>query len=387
MKKLILIIAALALIASPALAVDWNFYGSARMATFYNSRDFGDGDNAAGTDDSDDEVQWALQSNSRLGSTVKAENISGRFEFGINESDVTSRRIYGEWDFGGGKLKVGKDYTPVKQFISGQAFDADLGLLGLGTAYGSRRGQIAMSFGGFEVALIDASTGLINGMSSDKTTDQTVIVTTGGVTVGITVGITNADFTGGDVDEYLPKIEAAWGMSFDTWNFKLNGGFQWYQIEDVVSAAGKNEDVDVTSWTLGADAGVNLGPAYIKGAINFGSNVGNAGWHITKAANGATYDGDDDTDDVDTIMGALVVGFKFTDQLTLEGGVGYREDSGDAKGQDDDDQTSVYVQGVVSLAPGVWLIPEVGYYDLGDDINGDDEGDQFYLGAKWQIDF
>ncbi|MGD1969877.1 MAG: hypothetical protein PVI32_12975, partial [Desulfobacterales bacterium] len=43
MKKIILLIAAIALIASPAMAVDWNFYGSARMATFYDSRDFGDG--------------------------------------------------------------------------------------------------------------------------------------------------------------------------------------------------------------------------------------------------------------------------------------------------------------------------------------------------------
>jgi hypothetical protein len=243
-------------------------------------------------------------------------------------------------------------------------------------------GQIALSFGGFEVALIDATSGLLNGMSNEKTTTSLL----GGLGNPF-LQITNTDFTGGDVDEYLPKIEAAWGMSFDTWNFKLNGGFQWYEIEDVTSAAGATEDVDVTSWTLGADVGVNLGPAYIKGAINFGTNVGNAGWHITKAANGATYDGDDDTDDVDTIMGALVVGFKFTDQLTLEGGVGYREDDGDAPGQDTDDQTSVYVQGVVSLAPGVWLIPEIGYYDLGDNIDDEDEGDQFYLGAKWQIDF
>ena len=39
MKKLILAIAALALIASPALAADWNMYGSARMATFYVTTD------------------------------------------------------------------------------------------------------------------------------------------------------------------------------------------------------------------------------------------------------------------------------------------------------------------------------------------------------------
>ena len=36
MKKLILAIAALALIASPAMAVDWDFYGSARVQTSYH---------------------------------------------------------------------------------------------------------------------------------------------------------------------------------------------------------------------------------------------------------------------------------------------------------------------------------------------------------------
>ena len=102
MKKLILIIAAIALIAPPALAVDWNFYGSARMATFYNSRDYNnavasdlDGGPAWPGEDEDDQVQWDLQGNSRLGATVKAENISGRFEFGVNESTITSRRLFG----------------------------------------------------------------------------------------------------------------------------------------------------------------------------------------------------------------------------------------------------------------------------------------------------
>ncbi|MGD8725403.1 MAG: hypothetical protein PVG00_15785, partial [Desulfobacterales bacterium] len=74
MKKIILIVAAVALLASPALAVDWNFYGSARMATFYVSRDYGDGEGDLsgegtrfnGTQDEDDNVNWELQGNSRL---------------------------------------------------------------------------------------------------------------------------------------------------------------------------------------------------------------------------------------------------------------------------------------------------------------------------------
>ena len=365
MKKLILVIAAVALLASPALAVDWNFYGSARMATWYDTRDFNNGTasdlDAGGAGltkkdgfDGDDQVQWNLATNSRLGATVKAENISGRFEFGINESTVTSRRIFGVWDFGAAKLKVGKDYTPVKQFISGQAFGSDAGLLGNGTAYGSRVGQIALSFGGFEVALIDNNGGALRDMDT------------------------------GDVDIYVPKIEAAWGMAFDTWNFKLIGGFQYYNIED--GGAGE-DDVDVTSWLLGADAGVNFGPLYFKGAVSGGTNWGNAGW--SGATAGAAFDGDDETDDIDTYMAALVAGFKFTDQLTFEIGGGYNYNDPDEDGQDDTNITALYAQAVVSLAPGVWIIPEAGYYSYGTDFDGTghNDGTEFYIGGKWQIDF
>jgi hypothetical protein len=360
MKKIILAIAAVALIASPAMAVDWNFYGSARMATFYQSRDFGDatdgdlsGEGAGLTDnDEDDQIQWDLQGNSRLGATVKAENIGGRFEFGIDESDVTSRRIFGTWDFGAATLKVGKDYTPVAQFTSGQVFAGDNGLLNQGALYGSRKGQIGLSFGGFEVALI--------------TTDGTATL------------LRNMDT--GDVDEFLPKVEAKFGMSFDTWNFAVTGGYQHYEIENGGAA---NEDVDVDSWVLGGDVGFNFGPAYVKAAVSAGTNMGNAGWGGTAGA----YDGDDDVDEVDSVQGMLAGGFKFHDGLTFEAGVGYREDDSDAPGEDEDETTVGYLQAVISLAPGVWVIPEVGVIDYSDDINGDDEGDEFYLGAKWQIDF
>ncbi|MDJ0819144.1 MAG: hypothetical protein QNJ58_23235, partial [Desulfobacterales bacterium] len=63
MKKFTIFIAVLGLVcfSVPAMAVDWNFYGNARVATFYESRDFGDGLNEAGTDDEDQDLQWDLQ--------------------------------------------------------------------------------------------------------------------------------------------------------------------------------------------------------------------------------------------------------------------------------------------------------------------------------------
>jgi hypothetical protein len=377
MKKLLVILAAVALVwafAVPASAVDWNFYGSARMATFYTSEDGGDF-LVTSTDDSDDGVQWALQSNSRIGATVKGDAVDGRVELALKGSstgdvDVGTRRIFGTWDFGAGKLKVGKDYTPVSQCISGQVFDGDLGLLGVGTQYGNRTGQIALSFGGFTIALIDPN------------------------------GVNIAGFGGalGDVDEFLPKIEASWGMSFDAFSFAIQGGYQYYEVEDVpsiVSAGATLEDVTVDAWTIGGNAGFNFGPAYVKGAVSYGQNIGAAAWGIPglRTATGALpfYDGDDDLEDINTLMAALVVGFKMSDMVSFEGGFGYRVDEPDTSGLQDDDVWEVYVQSVIVLAPGVYVIPEVGYTDFMDpvvDIAGaDDEGNRFYLGAKWQIDF
>jgi hypothetical protein len=365
MKKLIMVIAALALIASPALAVDWNFYGSARMQTAYVSNDLGKAQDAAGNDD-DSGTSWDWGGNSRFGAKVKAENVSGLMEVGIRSTtaggdfSVNSRRLFGEWNFGAGKFKVGKDYTPVSQFVSGQAFGSnptgslDDGLLGQGAMYGGRQGQLALSFGGFQVALI-TPTGKLN---------------QGGVVV------TNAD-----VDEYIPKIEAKWGMSLDMFSFNIMGGYQTFKLD------GPDEDVD--SYVFGGDAAVTFGPAYIKASASYAENGGNAGW----TAGAGVYQGGQ-IEDTDTWQAALMAGFKFTDMVTFEAGFGYRDNSYDATGFKDNSPWLLYGQAVIALAPGVWVIPEIGYKDndsyataTGGAAAGDDAGSQLYINAKWQIDF
>jgi len=397
MKKLILAIAVVALIASPALAVDWNLYGSSRVQTWYSSYDYGDFE-VNGQDD-DSELQWGtgngLANNSRFGARVKAENVSGRVEIQMKANSdgdpgsyisTESRLLYGEWDFGAGKLLLGKDYTPISQFVSGQAYDEDLGLLSIGAAYGNRISQVKLTFGGLQIALVEPKTGLINGMSNTA-----LITTTGAATVlGPISQAANPNFTGGDPDAVLPKIEAKYGMSFDMFSFNVMGGYQYFEIEDVLNDNGNTKDIDVNSWIVGADAAVNLGPAYIKAAASMGINWSDAAWDITGFKTGgskATFDGDDDVKDTDSWQACLVAGFKFTDQMSFEAGVGYREDDSDVRGAKTDDAMAVYGQAVISLAPGVWVIPEIGYYDYMDAPNGDDEGDQLYLGAKWQIDF
>ena len=79
MKKLTILMAVAAVVcfSVPAMAVDWNFYGSARMATFYTSQDEKD------VGDKSTDLQWDLQGNSRLGANVKADHIKGQVELGL----------------------------------------------------------------------------------------------------------------------------------------------------------------------------------------------------------------------------------------------------------------------------------------------------------------
>ena len=370
MKKLTILIAAAALVcfSVPAMAVDWNFYGNARMATFWTSEDFGDKLNDAGTDDKDSGLQWDLQSNSRIGVNVKADHIRAQVELGLadtagDDEPVTTRRVWGEWNFGAGKFKVGKDYTPINQFLSGQVARGDAGLLGRGFMYGGRPGQLALEFGGFQVALI----------ANHGQTDDLA--------------------TGGDIDVSLPKLEAAYDASYDAFSWGVRGGAQTYKIEDisVPTAANPNntEDIDVTSYVIAADAGFNFGPGYVKGGLSWGRNLGQARW----AGGSATFDAaedEDDTLDVDTLQFGLVAGMKVSDMLSFEIGGGWRQDDPKDAPSTADEKTKsweIYGQSVILLAPGVYVIPEIGFADFGNDAADLENGKDWYAGAKWQINF
>jgi hypothetical protein len=377
MKKFTILMAAIALVcfSVPALAVDWNFYGNARMQTFWTSQkdninNENDGEKVKSTD-----LRWDLQSNSRVGANVKADHIKGQFEMGAGTSisdggdgSVNLRRLYGVWNFGAGTLKVGKDYSPTTHFVSSQAFDVDLGLLEFGAPYSGRPGQIALGFGGFEVALVTPKT------SVDLVSED-------------------GDTADGADKRIIPKLEASWGMAFDAWNFKLFGGYQYYSLKNVDSLTnpGSTNDIGVTSYTVGGSGMFNFGPAYVGAQAQWAQNAGNANWLMSYTGyDEAGWDGDDSTNDVDSYGGILVVGMKMSDMLSFELGGGMMvNDPKDAdKGFDEKTEAySVYLNSTIALAPGVFLIPEVGMLAFGNTPEDEDQGSQFYIGGKWQINF
>ena len=195
-----------------------------------------------------------------------------------------------------------------------------------------------------------------------------------------------------DPDSYIPRFEAAYKLKLGAGYIKPFGGVPVLHRQRRVPPT-VTDDLDVLSWVLGISTSWNIGAFSIGGQVSYGANQGAVnGWATGLQQPGLQLalpgrDGDD-INDVYTLQALIVPAIKFTDTLRFEAGFGYRsDDADDVNGVSKDEVWVAYVQALITMAPGVYLAPEVGYIDCMDGVNGDSQGYQWYVGAKWQIDF
>ncbi|HCY85950.1 MAG TPA: hypothetical protein DHV36_12515, partial [Desulfobacteraceae bacterium] len=171
MKKILVMAILTVLFSCTAYASDWNFYGQARLSTFYERVD---NNIFRGGGDTRDYAQ-NLNGNARIGARVKAsDQVSGRFEYGAVDGDANLRLLYGEWDFGKGTLIIGQSYTPFL-VVTSQAYNSgdlnlgDTNLAYYGTIYSGREPQIGLKIGGLYIAAVAPETDLDDGANSPTT--------------------------------------------------------------------------------------------------------------------------------------------------------------------------------------------------------------------------
>ncbi|MEN8245153.1 MAG: hypothetical protein ABFS43_09650 [Thermodesulfobacteriota bacterium] len=339
MKKLFVIFAAIAMVgafAATTMAADWSFYGSSRMATFYDMV----GEEQTTTGDSETTMTWAQQGNSRIGARVKAsDTISGRFEYGFGgDKGISDRLLYGTWAFSdSGSLLLGQAYTPVSLWVGSQAYASDAGLIGWGASYGSRKDQIRLNIAGFQLALIENP-------------------------------------GAGGYDTLIPKLEARYDLGLGDHNIAFAGGYNSQEDNAL------DESVDSIFYGIGYTGA--FGPVWLNAAFHGGTNLTNAGWYGS-GANAATAGGDDTT----TMAVAFAVGMAASETMQFQAGAGYIADENEDIGPETDEAMSAYLQMTYVFAPGFFVIPEVGIVDNMEDMNENDQGSTTYVGAKWQINF
>jgi hypothetical protein len=374
MKKIMLIIAAVALIASPAMAVDWDFYGSARIQTGYWDDDLGDSGalnpvvegggfpqpTPRPGDDDDKTFDYSmLDATSRIGARVKGDPIQGRFEI-RPDFGGSWRLLWGQWKINSSlRLRIGKDWTPLTYFYSGQQVnDAGMGGpdgAGAVTLFRQKMIQLIIGEGQNFVVAIHQGNPQSEGQGAENIT--------------------------------IPVLQANYHFAGDSFFFDVGGAYWTYEVEGAGTSV--SPDDDVTSWVVAGGGGINFGPAYFKGNAWYGMNVSEIGYYT----NGLGYDSlpkaNDNGSYKDTDSYGLlgVVGFRFTDQMAVEGGIGYENHDSDFADREEDEAMAMYAHFNYTAAPGVSIIPEIGYIDFMDDYNGTDSGDRTYFSIKWQIDF
>ena len=386
MKKLMVIAVLLLFSTGSAYAVDWNFYGSARVNTAYTQFDknpFTSGAAALGlaSGEDTDNYEQKLYGNSRIGAKVKvSDELSGRFEYGTLGGDSNIRLLWGEWNFGAGSLGVGKNYTPLLFPYSNQTYSidgfnkGDHNMSTFGMLYGSRKSMIRLKFGGFEIAAVEPNSRF-------------------SLTPGLTVASIYGFYTAPTEETKFPSIQAKYKYDFDGGHVALAAGYQTFEL---------NNSEDVDSYILGIGGRYDIGAVYLKGNFWGGQNVGNMAdilvngglWSSAGNAGTDTFDGDgfglaqwDGTqvNDRDAYAALFVAGYTIRKGLYLEAGYGYVNTELDVDGPagDEDDAHTYYLQSTIFLAEGVFLTPEIGRIDL----NDDDQPDATYYSIKWQINF
>lgn len=401
MKKLMLIALFLVFATGNALAAaEWNFYGSARVSSFYS--DFKK-DPFDTTEDTEN-FEMDLNGNARIGARVKVnDQLSGRFEYGAKSGDSNIRILWGEWDFGKGKLGVGQHYTPLLFPYSNQVYnihgkeDGDVNMSSFGMLYGNRKPMVRLKFGNFQIAFVEPRERAYNYLTWS----------------GTAPGLRESQ---PDSEVKIPSIQAKYKLDFNWGHLLFAGGYQTYDITE------NDRDFAVESFLAGIGGRVNWGKAYFKANVWGGQNTGNLADLLVNGNLASTRDaissGDSDgsgmgyarysdgtvhtttfgtvgheegVTDNDVLATMIVAGYEIRKGLYVEAGYGYTQSEFDEADSEKDDAQTVYLQSTIFLAPGVFITPEIGWYDAKGARSApayvETDTELFYVGAKWQINF
>lgn len=367
MKKLLMVLLVL-LMAAPAIAADWNFYGSARVTTFYTIRD----SNALGNN-SDIDLDHRLQNNSRIGVNVKADKLSGKIELALRaagansgvtgDESVNTRLAYGDWNFADKSfVRVGKELSVLDMTdVSNQVYGSDNDLTGLAPS-ANRTSGVGLGIGGLRFNLVQPATNATWGAAGNTSTN----------------------------DAKYPKFEGAYTLPLsDMFTFGVAGGFQNVQVANPTD--GSTEDVN--SFMAAAKVKSTIGAVYANLAAFYGQNMYNANWGTTginqvAAYSAAGFNAGGDLKDATSYGVGGALGLKFSDSIEFEAGGGWRNDDNDLAATTNNYCWSVYGQMTFKLAPGFKITPEVGYFANPDNpTTGNSGGYDWYAGLQWRLDF
>ncbi len=345
MKRISIILTALFILVSALIAAEFQPYGSARIGFWYESED----EDWTSSGESELNLNYFLQSNSRFGAHCRHGDLNGRVEFGGTGS---IRLLYGEYKLSGWSLLIGQANTGVEQKAK-QTWGGDKDLIGWGAIDESRKHQVRFKIdNGLYLAFVRPE--VID--AEDASQDKNII---------------------------LPKINLGYdGKLSDNINFKGTFGLNHYTYNDNSGPL----DYTVMAYIFGLLFDFDLDPLKLTAHFNYGQNTKNYGLS-SATSNGAIYDSvNDEIVDVTTMGGFGQLSYKLSGNSLFTSGLGYVTSDCDLF-ENSDPAMAVFVQLEQRLHKNVRLAPEIGLLNKMKDSNDTDEGSMLYFGTQLRMDF
>jgi hypothetical protein len=359
MKKILLMVALIAMSVSLIAQTQITPYGSARVGYWLENFDT---DHATGGSDSFFRSRFFLQNNSRFGVNFSndAQGLTARVEFdgNVTSQNVGLRLLWARQSFDGWSLLIGQDVDGTSLLanqVYHNATSGDLGLNNYGAIDGSRNPQVK-----FE---------LTNGFYLAFLTPHTLNRPT-----GLSVDAVSA------IDITVPKINI--GHSFTLNDIKIMPTIMFQRYSWDKDLAG--HDGSVLSWLGALTVDYNSKPILVRGHLNYGSNTNNMGF--SGGNNSAIWDSEkNETIDTATFGGYMMFGYDINPTLNVNLGVGYASSSND-RWDENDPRMAFYAQATYR-AERLRIVPEIGIINEMDGNAGQKQGSFVYFGTQLRLDF
>ncbi len=408
MKKLLLS-CMIALFAVPAFAVEFtsgdfkaNIYGNIYADGFYtysskeatplfSSLQMSDGQHSFGS--------YAFVGSSNFGVTMSYQNISGTIEAGLGDP---VRKFFLKYNINGKAdhyILAGRDNN-IAFYNYGQMSNDGQCMIDYGALANKRRLQLRYGIGGFEMAIIMPQIGF--GSGDDKAyTDSLGYIYSMDDGTGNLINVYDEISTSDYMFNYLPRLELAYTIANDNFNFKVFGSYGAYMYyNDTASANLDSFNKTAHMFYVGFGGQANFGNSFLNYVGYFGQNMylSNAqgdyrtGFSKTAlnpvslaASNNGKYT--IDINDIYSAGGSLGYGYKALDgKLVSQLGLGYSASFANHY-TNADQNIGAFINTQYFVTDWFSIIPEVALLYNIDGANGQSQGFSVVAGLVAALNF
>ena len=408
MKKLLLS-CMIALFAVPAFAVEFtsgdfkaNIYGNIYADGFYtysskeatplfSSLQMSDGQHSFGS--------YAFVGSSNFGVTMSYQNISGTIEAGLGDP---VRKFFLKYNINGKAdhyILAGRDNN-IAFYNYGQMSNDGQCMIDYGALANKRRLQLRYGIGGFEMAIIMPQIGF--GSGDDKAyTDSLGYIYSMDDGTGNLINVYDEISTSDYMFNYLPRLELAYTIANDNFNFKVFGSYGAYMYyNDTASANLVSFNKTAHMYYIGFGGSANFGNSFLNYVGYFGQNMylsnaqGDYRAGMSKImlnpvslipqANGSYTI---DIKDIYSAGGSIGYGYKALDgKLVSQIGLGYSASFADHY-VNADQNIGAFINTQYFVTDWFSIIPEVALLYNIDGANGESQGYSIVAGLVAALNF